>query len=102
MAGPAGDAASSAVAPHMAPEQVAPMVAYLAHEDCPVSSEIYVAGFGRFARLFLASTEGHVHRDGTPTIEDVAAHWAEINDERRYYVPADLNAWSAAFTAHLH
>jgi len=102
MAGPAGDEASSAVAPQMAPEQVAPMVAYLAHEDCPVSGEIYVAGFGRFARLFVASTEGHVHRDGTPTIEDVAAHWAEINDERGYSVPADLNAWSAAFTAHLH
>jgi NAD(P)-dependent dehydrogenase (short-subunit alcohol dehydrogenase family) len=101
MAGSTGDDPSAAVAPQMEPEQVAPMVAYLAHEDCAVSGEIYTAGFGRFARLFIASTEGHVHRDGTPTIEDVAAHWTEINDERGYYVPADLNAWSAAFTAHL-
>jgi hypothetical protein len=77
------------------------MVAYLAHEDCPVSGEIYVAGFGRFARLFIASTEGYVHGDAAPTVEDVAEHWATINDETGYFVPADLNAWSAAFTTHL-
>jgi hypothetical protein len=34
-------------------------------------------------------------------VEDVAAHWAEINDESSYTVPADLMAWSAAFMAHL-
>jgi len=75
----------------------APMVAYLAHEDCPVSGEIYTAGAGRFARVFLASTEGYRHQDGLPTVEDVAAQWAAINDETGYYVPADLLAWSGAF-----
>ena len=34
----------------MSPDLVAPMVALLAHEDCPVSGETYAAGFGRFAR----------------------------------------------------
>ena len=43
------------------PELVAPMVAFLAHEDCPVSGEIYAAGAGRFARIFIAETEGYVH-----------------------------------------
>ena len=38
----------------MAPELVAPMVAFLAHEDCPVSGEIYAAG----ARPLRA----HLHR----------------------------------------
>ena len=47
------------------------------------------------------STPGYLHADGAPTIEDVAAHWAAINDETGYYVPADLTAWSAAFTSHL-
>ena len=51
----------------MAPDLVAPMVAFLAHEDCPVSGEIYAAGAGRFARIFIASTEGYVHADGEPT-----------------------------------
>jgi hypothetical protein len=97
MAGPAaGDLEA-----RMSPDLVAPMVAYLAHEDCPVSGEIYTAGAGRFARIFIASTPGYVHATPEPTIEDVAAHWATINDETDYFVPADLPAWSAAFLAHL-
>jgi NAD(P)-dependent dehydrogenase (short-subunit alcohol dehydrogenase family) len=86
---------------HMEPELVAPMVAFLAHEDCPVSGEIYAAGAGRFARIFIAETEGYVHASGEPTMEDIAEHWAMINDESGYHVPIDLMAWSAAFTAHL-
>ena len=86
--------------PNMPSEAVAPMVAFLAHENCPVSGEIYVAGADRFSRLFLAATEGYVHAAGSPTIEDVAAHWDEINDETGYTVPADLMAWSGTFLAH--
>jgi hypothetical protein len=77
------------------------MVAFLAHETCPVSGEMYAAGAGRFARIFIASTEGYVHDGPAPTIEDVADHWAAINDESGYSVPADLEDWSAAFMAHL-
>jgi len=87
--------------PQMSPELVAPMVAFLAHEACPVSGEIYAAGAGRFARIFIASTEGYVDAASEPTIEDVAEHWATINDETGYYVPADLTAWSAVFMEHL-
>jgi NAD(P)-dependent dehydrogenase (short-subunit alcohol dehydrogenase family) len=84
--------------PEMAPELVAPMAAYLAHEDCPVNGEILLAGGGRFARIFIATTEGYVH-DGA-TIEDVAEHWSTITDEPGYAVPADLMDWSASFLAH--
>jgi NAD(P)-dependent dehydrogenase (short-subunit alcohol dehydrogenase family) len=83
------------------PDLVAPMVAFLAHETCPVSGEIYSAGFGRFARIFIASTEGYVHGTPHPTIEDVAAHWAAINDESGYSIPPDLMSWSSTFMAHL-
>jgi NAD(P)-dependent dehydrogenase (short-subunit alcohol dehydrogenase family) len=86
-------------APEMAPELVAPMVAYLAHEDCPVNGEIYTAGFGRFARLFIASTPGYLA--GESTVDDVAQHWAEINDEQGYVVPRDLTDWSRGFMDHL-
>jgi NAD(P)-dependent dehydrogenase (short-subunit alcohol dehydrogenase family) len=100
MAGPR--AGEGAAPPEMAPELVAPMAVFLAHEACPVSGEIYAAGFGRFARIFVASTRGYVHPTSDPTIEDVAGNWATINDESGYYVPADLAAWSAAFMGHLH
>jgi len=94
--------ADGPMAAQMDPDLVAPMAAFLAHEDCPVSGEIYTAGAGRFARLFVASTPGYVHAGEAPTVEDVAEHWAAINDEAGYTVPTDLNAWATAFMAHLH
>jgi NAD(P)-dependent dehydrogenase (short-subunit alcohol dehydrogenase family) len=93
-------AGTGAAPPEMTPELVAPMVAYLAHEDCPVTGEIYAAGFGRFARVFIAQAAGYV-APGVPTVEDVAAHWAAINDESSYSVPTDLPEWSATFMSHL-
>jgi NAD(P)-dependent dehydrogenase (short-subunit alcohol dehydrogenase family) len=98
MAGRSTDAAMETV---MSPDRVAPIVAFLAHEDCPVSGEMYVAGAGRFARVFIASTPGYLHAGGEPTIEDVADHWAAINDESGYHVPVDLMDWSATFMTHL-
>ncbi|GAA3613425.1 SDR family NAD(P)-dependent oxidoreductase [Kineosporia mesophila] len=86
--------------PHLPARAVAPMVAYLAHEDCPVSGEVYIAGGGRFARLFIAATEGYVHTDGDATVEDVAGAWETINDEKGYYVPDGLMAWSGSFLKH--
>ena len=88
-------------APQMSPDLVAPMVAFLAHEACPVSGEIYAAGGGRFARVFIAQAQGYVHSAPPPTIEDIAQNWGTINDETGYYVPADLMTWSASFLEHL-
>jgi hypothetical protein len=78
---------------------VAPLVAFLAHETCPVNGEMYAAGAGRFARVFIASCPGYVSPH--PTVEDVAQHWDEINDEKGYVVPRDLPDWSTSFLTHL-
>jgi NAD(P)-dependent dehydrogenase (short-subunit alcohol dehydrogenase family) len=95
MAGPGPDTGE------MAPELVAPMAAYLAHESCPVTGELYTAGAGRFARMFLAATPGYRSPSDAPTMEEVAEHWAAINDEAGYTVPTDLIDWSRTFMAHL-
>jgi NAD(P)-dependent dehydrogenase (short-subunit alcohol dehydrogenase family) len=87
--------------PAMAPDLVAPMAAFLAHEECPVTGEIYAAGMGRFARIFIASTQGYVIPQPHATIEDVADHWGDINDDTGYWIPTDLMGWSAAFMEHL-
>ena len=76
----------------MDPALVAPMVAYLAHESCDVSGEVFVAGAGRFARLFVGVTPGYVHPGShaeakAPTIDDIAANIDAITDEAGYYVP---------------
>ena len=75
MAGPGPDI------PEMSPDLVAPMVAFLAHEDCPVSGEIYAAGAGRFARMFIASTDGYVH-SGSHERDDRRRR-AELGDDQR-------------------
>ena len=88
-------------ATEMSPDLVAPLVCFLAHETCPVSGEIYAAGAGRFARIFIATTNGYLHDGLAPTVEDVARNWSAINDESCYHVPTDLPDWSATFMAHL-
>jgi len=81
---------------------VSPMVAYLAHEDCAVNGEILVAGGRRFARWFLAVTPGYRSPgEDAPTIEEIAGHWDEINDEDGYYVPESLYDWASEFLGHL-
>jgi NAD(P)-dependent dehydrogenase (short-subunit alcohol dehydrogenase family) len=89
-------------APLLDPALVAPMAAYLSHESCDVSGEVYVAGAGRFSRLFVGSTAGYLHPDpARATVDDVAANWAAINDETGYYVPGTLMDWAGQFLAHL-
>jgi Enoyl-(Acyl carrier protein) reductase len=86
--------------PKMEPELVAPLVAFLANEACDVSGEIYVGGAGRFARLLVAATPGYLHPDTQPTIEDVAANWAAINDQTGYYLPASLHDRVGHYMSH--
>jgi len=89
--------------PNMEPALVAPMVAFLAHEACPVSGEIYVAGGGRFGRIFLGANNGYLGPEPQKvTIEDVAEQWKTINDETGYYVPASLMDWAGHFMSHLY
>ncbi len=65
--------------PDMRPELVAPMVAWLCHENCPVNGEMLVALAGRIAKAWIAETVG-VYQ-GEWSIEDVAARWDEIGDK---------------------
>ncbi|MAR90319.1 MAG: SDR family NAD(P)-dependent oxidoreductase [Pseudomonadota bacterium] len=64
--------------PPMDPELVAPMVAWLAHEDCSVTGEMYISIAGRMARAYAAETQG-VFRPSW-SIEDVAANIEAIRN----------------------
>ena len=75
------------------PELVSPLVALLCHESCPVSGETFLSGGGRHARLFIAETQGYVHRDSGLTPEAVGEHWPEIMDDARHYIPVDTASW---------
>jgi NAD(P)-dependent dehydrogenase (short-subunit alcohol dehydrogenase family) len=70
--------------PPMGPELVAPVVGFLAHEDCPVSGELYISVAGRVARAFFAESEG-VYRPSW-TIDEVADNLDAIRDASRQWV----------------
>jgi NAD(P)-dependent dehydrogenase (short-subunit alcohol dehydrogenase family) len=73
----------------LTPELVTPIVTYLAHEDCPVTGEVYSVGGGRVARIFIGVTPGHFQADLTP--EAVRDNFDKIRDETGYGVPENLN-----------
>ncbi|GIX31979.1 MAG: short-chain dehydrogenase [Porticoccaceae bacterium] len=52
--------------PPMPPEEVAPVVAWLAHERCSVSGEAFIAAAGRVARALVAETPGVFRAHWTP------------------------------------
>lgn len=73
----------------MTPEHVTPVVCFLAHEDCPVSGEVYSAAGGTVARFFIGRTRGYYDPD--LTVEDVAENFDQIRDETDYKVLGDAN-----------
>jgi NAD(P)-dependent dehydrogenase (short-subunit alcohol dehydrogenase family) len=77
------------------PALVSPVVAWLVHEDCPVSGEIYSTGGGRVARVFVGETAGYVNP--LLTAEDVRDHFAQIRDETGYFVPGSAVEEIAAY-----
>ena len=82
--------------PPMGPEMVAPMVGYLAHEDCAVSAELYVAMAGRMARAYVTETRG-VYRPEW-SLDDIAENITAIRDPSNNFTfhPAE-----GGFVAHL-
>jgi NAD(P)-dependent dehydrogenase (short-subunit alcohol dehydrogenase family) len=78
------------MAQKLEPRLVAPVVAYLASEECSVTGEIYSAVGGRVARVFVAVTPGYFNPD--LTAEDVRDHLDELRAEPGYAVPVDGNA----------
>jgi NAD(P)-dependent dehydrogenase (short-subunit alcohol dehydrogenase family) len=57
-------------------ELVSPVVAYLAHEACPVSGECVESVGGEVRRVYLAQTPGFADRE--LTIETLARRWDEV------------------------
>jgi NAD(P)-dependent dehydrogenase (short-subunit alcohol dehydrogenase family) len=71
------------------PEYVTPIVVFLAHEDCPVTGDVYSAGGGVVARYFVGLTPGYVNPGHT--VEDIRDNFDQIRDETGYIVGASNN-----------
>jgi NAD(P)-dependent dehydrogenase (short-subunit alcohol dehydrogenase family) len=70
------------------PALVSPIAAWLVHEDCPVTGEVYSAAGGRIARFFIGLTPGYYNPK--LTLEDVRDHFDEIRSEEGYTVPRGI------------
>lgn len=77
------------------PGLVSPLVAFLAHEDCPVSGQLFSVGGGRVAQVFMGETNGYYNPALSP--EDVQDNWEKIIDRDGYAVPNNLGEETALF-----
>ena len=76
------------LADKLGPEEVTPIVAMLAHEDCPVSGNIFSVGGGRVANVFIGETQGYTKPGHT--LEDLRDNWDAIMSQDGYFVPGNL------------
>lgn len=67
-------------------ERVSALVAYLVHDSCEVTGEVFSVGGGRVARVFVAEGPGWQSDDLTP--EAVADNWASVMAEQPYVLTA--------------
>ena len=79
----------------LAPELVSPLVAFLAHEECPVSGQLFSVGGGRVAHVFLGETNGYYSPTLTP--EDVQNNRETITARDNFSVPSNLGEETAMF-----
>ena len=68
----------------MTPDTVAPAIAWLVHENCKATGEIYVMLAGRIAKAFVTETVG-VFREHW-TIEQVAEQFHQIENTKNFKV----------------
>ncbi|MEU7696371.1 MULTISPECIES: SDR family oxidoreductase [Microbispora] len=75
------------------PERVSPLVAYLAHESCVTTGEVFSVGAGRIARVFVA--EGPGWRTDDLTVEAIRDNWEAVMAEQPY-LPTKLGEQAGA------
>jgi NAD(P)-dependent dehydrogenase (short-subunit alcohol dehydrogenase family) len=80
------------LAEQLDPTLVTPLVTYLASEGCELTHEIFSAGGGRYARIFVGLTPGWFAGTGTAvSAEDIGEHLDQIRDQDGYSVPGSTN-----------
>ena len=73
------------------PNCVTPLVTYLASEDCEYTANIWSAGGGRYARMFIGLTQGwYAGKSVVATPEQVRDNVDAIRDEKGYVVPESI------------
>ena len=77
------------VADKLDPSLVAPVVAYLCHDSCDLTSRIFSVGGGRVAEIFIGVTKGFT--SPTLDVEAVRDNLEAICDREGYITPTQAN-----------
>ncbi len=88
-----------AAAEKLDPALVSPVVAFLVHEDCPVTGRIFSAAGGRVGEVFIGACQGLF--DANLTVEAVRDGFDKICDRTDYAVPTNANEEMALVFPHL-
>jgi NAD(P)-dependent dehydrogenase (short-subunit alcohol dehydrogenase family) len=73
------------------PDLVMPLVVFLASRACTLTHHNFASCAGRYSRVFVGLAEGWLAEAGRkPTVDDIAAHLAEIARTDAYSVPGSL------------
>lgn len=80
----------------LTPDLVAPAVAFLAHEDCPVTGQCIDTGGGLVSTNFLAQTDGYF--EPNMTIENLRDNFDKVMDRSIYRCFNNFPEFSAYFT----
>jgi NAD(P)-dependent dehydrogenase (short-subunit alcohol dehydrogenase family) len=77
--------------PLVVPEANTPLVLYLVSEHCKATHGIYSCNSARYARVFVAATEGYVAQGGRiATPVEIAANWSVVENRARYHTPQSV------------
>lgn len=73
------------------PELVAPLVVFLASDECDFTHRNYSACAGRYARVFMGLADGWLaDAESEPTADDVLSHIDEISATEKFIVPDSI------------
>ena len=80
-------------------EYVAPLVAFLCHEECRENGGLFEAGGGRFKKLRWERSAGLALDPARPMgIDDIAGNWDQVGDFGDSEHPGDMLEALSAFS----
>lgn len=81
------------------PKYVAPMVAFLAHDLCPVNGEAFEAAAGFYGQYRWQRSKGKVFpRPDEVTLEDISTYWSDVTDMGDTSSPSSMQGkWLASY-----